>query len=431
MSGNITDTLESLEGLVSRYGVVSATKARPKGSSAHCAHRTVSQIGTGVAGRGLTTKYHTICGGASLHDADLARLVAIAEGAERYAGMVPVGDESIVASAAELGGDCLDPARYPRCSTAEYAHPACSVVPFDDTAEIRWVRGWDLIESRQLWVPAVMAAYAGTDMPAEKFAYQISTGYAVHTDPVEAAVRGICEVIERDAIAVLWLQRLPIPRLREDITTDAMADIVEWFERRFTRIHLFDATTDLGLPTVYAVAAADEDERACRYVSCGTGRSLAAAAESALLETAGGDALIHGEEPVTKLEEIRGSIGEASRYMAARERAHAFDFLTAAGRTSPREARDGLPESPDAALAVLKERLAAAGMQVAVVDRTTEELSGVGLTAMNVVIPDLQPMSTNPWVQFKGHGRLYSSPRLMGYRVLPEEELNPWPQPFA
>ncbi|GAA3782506.1 hypothetical protein GCM10022225_83550 [Plantactinospora mayteni] len=431
---SVAETLESFERLVSSYGVVGTLQGATKDSGRHDTYSCHSRIGSGRAGRGVSKDQHMVCGGTSPESADVARLIAIAEAAERYAAMTPIDDdEAIRASADDLAGECLEPHRYPRCSASEYAHPRCPVVPFDSTAPIRWVRGLDPVARAPIWVPAVMASYA-TDAttPAERFNFPISTGYAVHTDPVEAAVRGICEVVERDSIAVLWLQRLPLKPLRPNVTTDAMAGLIEWFERRFMRVHLLDATSELGVPTVYAVGAADHDSRACRFVGAGTGRTLAEAAEKALQETVGGDEHIHGTAPLDTYEDIQGEIGETSRYMAARERAHAFDFLLGNGDGTA-TAGEGirLPQDPDEALAALLDRISGAGMQVAVLDRTTQELSDVGLTAVNVVIPDLQPMSTHPWGQFKGHRRLYTAPRLMGHRVLPEEELNPWPQPFA
>jgi ribosomal protein S12 methylthiotransferase accessory factor len=75
--------------------------------------------------------------------------------------------------------------------------------------------------------------------------------------------------------------------------------------------------------------------------------------------------------------------------------------------------------------------LSGKGMQVLAVNCTTRELAAVGLTAVNVIIPDLQPMSLLPLAQYRAHPRLYSAPLLMGYPSLPEEELNPWPVPYA
>ena len=64
------------------------------------------------------------------------------------------------------------------------------------------------------------------------------------------------------------------------------------------------------------------------------------------------------------------------------------------------------------------------------VDRTPAELGAVGLTAVSVIIPDLQPMSLFPLAQYRAHPRLYQAPELMGYPSHSEKDLNPWPQPF-
>jgi ribosomal protein S12 methylthiotransferase accessory factor len=113
-------------------------------------------------------------------------------------------------------------------------------------------------------------------------------------------------------------------------------------------------------------------------------------------------------------------------------RAHAFDFLLddSTPRT-PRQPGDALPANPAAALAAIANRLEEAGMRAVAVDRTTEELAGVGLTAVCVVVPDLQPFSPHPLAQFTAHPRLYEVPRRLGWRVRTEKELNQWPNPLA
>ncbi|WP_432040175.1 hypothetical protein [Streptomyces cucumeris] len=49
----------------------------------------------------------------------------------------------------------------------------------------------------------------------------------------------------------------------------------------------------------------------------------------------------------------------------------------------------------------------------------------------SAVVPDPQPMSIDPFAQFKGHRRLYEAPVRMGYRILPEDGLQPLPPPFV
>jgi ribosomal protein S12 methylthiotransferase accessory factor len=47
------------------------------------------------------------------------------------------------------------------------------------------------------------------------------------------------------------------------------------------------------------------------------------------------------------------------------------------------------------------------------------------------VIPGLQPVGFDYRARYLGHQRLYDAPKQMGYPVYAEEDLNPWPQPFA
>jgi ribosomal protein S12 methylthiotransferase accessory factor len=124
-------------------------------------------------------------------------------------------------------------------------------------------------------------------------------------------------------------------------------------------------------------------------------------------------------------------ISHGARYMAAPAKSVAFEFLTADARDRLSSVHEPMPRDSGEALGWLVSRLSSAGMQVIALDLTTEELRAAGLTAVNVIIPDLQPMSLMPKAQYRGHPRLYTSPTLRGFRSLAEEELNPWPIPFA
>lgn len=424
--------LRAMEGLVSPFGVLAETfePAKPEGFGD--LHVVGSDVGSGTPALGLSKDSHLYCRGVTLGSPELARLVAIAEGAERYAGGDFLGEERLWATAEELSGDCLEPERYPRCSPAEYAAPGCPLVPFDSTARIRWVRALDLARDIPVWIPAIMACYRlGSLTAAERFTASISTGYAVHSDPAEAVLRGLLEVIERDTISVMWLQRLPLPPLHRDQCTETLSAVVEWYHRRFMRVQVFDATTDLGVPTAYCVVSSPEDARASRFVGAGTARTLEEAAEKAVMETVGAEDNFHRTEPPAGLADITGAVGQTSRYMALGTRSHAFDFLTRSEGRAWSPGRDALPTDPHEALERVVSVLDGRGMRPVVVDRTPQELAEAGLTAVCAVVPDLQPMSLDPRAQFTGHPRLYEAPERMGYRACPEEELNPWPQPFA
>jgi ribosomal protein S12 methylthiotransferase accessory factor len=204
-------------------------------------------------------------------------------------------------------------------------------------------------------------------------------------------------------------------------------------ERQFVRIHLFDATTDLGVPTVYALHVAEHDTQATNLVACATARSMVSAAEKACTEGLHLRGHLHSDEPIPDDPAHFHNVVDGARYMGDARRAAAFNFLTAddAHRPAASTAAMTLSESSDEALVQLLDVFRTREMSVVAVDRTPPDLAEAGLTCVSIMIPDLQPMSLHPYAQFKGHRRLYDAPARMGWQARTEEELNQWPQPFA
>jgi ribosomal protein S12 methylthiotransferase accessory factor len=229
----------------------------------------------------------------------------------------------------------------------------------------------------------------------------------------------------------VWRQRLPIPLSGPESRSPVTDHLVSWAERHFIQTYLLDATTDLGVPTVYCLQVAEHDRRARHVVGCSTGRNMAQAAEKALIEAVSFRGSFYRDDDIPSDYAKFCNLEDGARYMGTPERSAAFGFLVDGAEQRPVVSREALPTDPDAALARLIAIFTEREMPVAVVDRTTRELAAAGLTCVSVVIPDLQPMSLKPLAQFLAHPRLYDAPARMGYRVSTEGELNPWPQPFA
>lgn len=375
--------------------------------------------------------------GSALADQATASTVALAEAAERYAGMAPGLDvDCRRARVSDLVDEAvMDLRRLPRCSATEYATPGCRVKPFDDDAIIRWSLGLDLVSGEPTWVPSVMAVYGLRQRTlGERFWVSISTGYAVHTDPQVALCSAICEVFERDIIEILWQQKLPLPPVAAHEITDNCRMLLRWAEDHFISVLLFDATTDMGVPTAYCLMIAENDPQARQLVSCATGIWLGAAAEKCVLDAAAFRDNFGGMPDPGKMkmdQRTFTTIADGARYMGLAEHASAFEFLVDGYEDRVPQERPALPRNPEDRLCALIDIVRHHGLQSIAVDRTTSELAAAGLTAVCVIIPDLQPMTLQPLARFRAHPRLYSAPGLMGYRALPETELNPWPQPFA
>jgi ribosomal protein S12 methylthiotransferase accessory factor len=367
--------------------------------------------------------------GRTLDDPALASIVAVAEAAERYSGK-DRGEQFTWAEAGHPPGSAIDLSRIPRCSAEEYAKPGCPLVPVDLEARIRWVQGTDLATGEPTWVPAVMAAFGLHVAPQERFWYRISTGYAIHTDVRQALIGAILEVVERDMISIVWLNRLRLPVLPAAELSPRAQRLVNWAEQHFIQTMLFDATSDLGVPTVYLLQIAEHDPKAAQLIGCGTGDTLASAAERALLESVTIRELYSAAEPPADQADFLSTL-DGARFMARREQRAAFDFLLGDEDRGARQPVTDLPENRDAALRHVLGLLRQRDLQAVMVDRTTAELRAVGLTSVCVIIPGLQPMTLHPYAQYRAHPRLRAAAEAMGYSARSESEFNPWPQPFA
>lgn len=366
-------------------------------------------------------------------DPELAWIRTVVEGAERYANMVYTEDDFVVASANELGEEALDLDTMPRCSEREYSDPRCAFVRPDKNARMRWVRGYSLINRKEIYVPAV-CVYLYLDLwPSEYIWPMISTGTAAHTSAVAALNSAICEVIERDAIAMTWLSRLPLPEIEiEEPLPPDLAIHYAYSKKSLVRHRFFNATTDVGIPTVYAIQLLEGHPNVAQYVNCATNFSAATACAKTIRESLPARSIFRYDYPRPENIEDYTSLYHGASYLGQPAHRSAFDFLLKSGTTcSLSEMEIDVPQDDAARLNYVLQRLRQIGTDVIAFDITTDELREVGLWAVHVFIPGLVPMSVIHRARFLGHPRLYEYRERAGYGPMSESEVNPLPQPFA
>jgi ribosomal protein S12 methylthiotransferase accessory factor len=371
--------------------------------------------------------------GRAYSDIARARLLAVSEALERYATRMVDEDDLVTAAAEDLGPDAMDLELVPRCSDRELKRAGCPVRNPSRNVAIRWSAGIDLQSGRDIYIPATMV-YLMDAKPSEQFWIPISTGAAAHKTLTEAIINGILELIERDAIALTWLQRLSLPPLAAGCISAEAASIIGWLDRRGVATHLFDATTEIGIPTVYCLLTT-RDERisnGAQIIGCATEFDPGDAAMHALLEALGMRLALHTGSLSPRGYADYEQVIDGAHFMGRRARRPAFGFLLDgfADRGDSTPAAYTFDSSTEC-LDFLLKRLAELKMSVYAVDTTTLELDAVGVAAVRVVIPQLQPMSLRPLVQYRANPRLYSAPAKMGMDVLPERKTNPYPQPMA
>jgi ribosomal protein S12 methylthiotransferase accessory factor len=374
---------------------------------------------------------------ASIHRQQ-AHAKAYCEALERYCNVVFDPASVIVATRNELGDDAVDLELFPRCSDDEYRQPYNFLQPPSNTAKMRWVQGYSLISGQPRWVP-LSAVYISSAFhyPGEAFTLPISTGSALAAGFEQATVSGICEVIERDALMMTWLHQLPLPQI--DVSACANPEFWERMERvqaAGIQQYFFDATTDLGVCTVYALQIAPQG-RLTALVMAATKLDPNEAISKVLDEASASRVAIEQlvmQPPRFNPEDPRTftSLSDGAVFYGDRANLPAFDFLLEHDR------RRDLAELPMLATGNVEEELdrlidlfRAQDLELLVVDITVPQVREVGLYAVKVIAPQLMPLITNHNMRFTATPRLYQAPGRMGYPARAAHALNNWPQPFA
>jgi YcaO-like protein with predicted kinase domain len=257
-----------------------------------------------------------------------------------------------------------------------------------DERPITWLEGkW--LDSGQAALVPLDVVRIGTP-PADLAAVSQSTnGLAAGPTPEHALLHGLLELIERDAVC-LWGFRRDAAALASAIDPAALCDPVvdeltaRLHDRGF-RLNLFDLTTDIGVPVVYAVIA--EAEGASRHFDAATGAGChpvaAIAARRAIVEAA-----------QTRISVIAGSRDDiaAGDYEAGLSRDIA---VLAAPIATPRAAPAGLPAGTPTADLLQSVRN---GLRRARLDRVASVPLGgerLGIHVLRAFVPGLEDRLTN------------------------------------
>lgn len=196
-----------------------------------------------------------------------AKVSAVCEAVERYCA-VWRGDEPVLTAAyQELPpGDAVHPEALQLFSAAQQrgrrewnARPEnrLHLVPerFDTGRRIDWARAWSLTADAERLIPAAMAWYGHPDLSGHFFAVADSNGSAAGNTLEEALLQGMCELTERDAVAIWWYNRIPRREFDLDSLNDPYIPTIRAFYDGMDRdLWVLDITSDLGIPTFAAVS---------------------------------------------------------------------------------------------------------------------------------------------------------------------------------
>jgi len=314
-------------------------------------------------------------------DDESARLSCIAEVAERRC-MIWRTSEKIRRAAYRDVAGAVHPSALTHWSPRPFACP--------DNPEIDWVEA-RVVGDRDArrYLPAAYC-YHGHPDGRSIGAEGDSNGCAAGATLDDAIAHGFLELVERDAFAIWWYNRIPRHSFPRELIDAAPA------ARRLRdsgySLTVLDVTSDLGIPVAVALTAGADGVP--RDIGFGAAYDAPTAIHRAALET--------GQLIATPQPNVWSWLRAAWQFDPA--------FLTA---LPPAKS----PKPPGS----MEQAIHDASLEVLFVDLTRQDL---GIPVARVVSPTLRP----PWPRF-GPGRLYDVPVRCGWlqRARTEDEMNPIP----
>jgi ribosomal protein S12 methylthiotransferase accessory factor len=183
---------------------------------------------------------------------------AVGECIERYALSIVHPEDLLLGSYGDLfrqGESPIAPHRFAFFDPSQFGD--IPFVPFHEDTPVAWARAASLTRHQDCLVPACFIHVPYTppfiDRGERLVATAISTGTACSDSRGGALLKGICELVERDAVMIMWRNRLSCPRVQIDPASDLYAIFVDKFLRPGLEYTLVYTTLDLSIPSFFGI----------------------------------------------------------------------------------------------------------------------------------------------------------------------------------
>lgn len=378
--------------------------------------------------RQLRTGLRSISCGKGRTDSQ-ARASAMGEAMERYSGVFQGDEARRTASYDQLGEQAVHPSTSLLFSDRQFREREMwnakrsmfNTVPerFREDAVIEWSPAWSLTSERTRWLPT-MSLYYGYRHTGPFFAMGDSNGAAAGTSFEDATLQGFLELVERDAVALWWYNRVQRPAVDLDSFGDPYIDRMREVYAGLNReMWALDLTADFGIPVVGAFSRRTDKPAEDILIAFGAHLDPHIALTRALTEMnqflspvadAGpGETAYSGADHEQKAWWTSATLANQPYLKPLDGPAPAT-----AGRWDPLAADDLRTD-----LETVQRLVAEHGMEMLVLDQTRPD---VGLPVAKVIVPGMRHF----WARF-APGRLYDVPVRLGWKAAPtaEADLNP------
>ncbi|WP_339219779.1 TOMM precursor leader peptide-binding protein [Paenibacillus sp. FSL H8-0332] len=329
------------------------------------------------------------------------------EALERYAGMHPRGREGLSVRSGTRSLQKRETAIDPLLFTGAVKRSG-QIAAYHEELPLNWIPAFDWKRQGTVYVPECLAYYKPDDgySAGPRIYKGNSNGNALGTTVLDGIYYACLELIERDAFLNHWYLRRSPPEILPDSVENAQ---IRYMTGRLTAlgytVQLFDITMETEIPVIWALCLGQTENQFAAYSTAGAHphpeKAILSALEEMLLalEYYGTHAAeIHEKARRIRHEGVWRVEDHPILYFLQEERHH-FDFLASGGQYGIRErfARFyGELQHTVIDLAEetsrLLDRMTDHYGEAFIVRQTPEGYKALGLEAVKVLVPQMQPM---------------------------------------
>ena len=228
--------------------------------------------------------------------------------------------------------------------------------------------------------------------------FSTTNGMATGTDFERAVMRGLNEVVERDALMLVWLCQVPGTRVDpKEVLSTRYVEQIDRMEEQGVEISLQEVSTDLGFHAVLAVSGHfPEGEQPLFAFGAGADMDRRSAAvhayQEACLGWKGTSLRVLSEPWSSTTSENNGAMPESfvehADFYACPENLHHVSFLFDPNDAADREIPHGGPNYLS-----LDARLRRLNREIYVLNLTPPDVRELGAYVVKVVVPGLVPFT--------------------------------------
>lgn len=436
VSGDISSLIQKLEKLEDERTGIIKRSLQSSGSKYLNLFGTYGWLAIGSSPNRFHKPHDFIFSGGIGETYEDAKCSALAEAIERYCCERREEENLVRATYKEVRKHAIDLRDVVLFSENQYIRENFPWKRFSEDSPISWTSGFNLITKEPVLIPA---DFVYTGASRDRLCAETSNGAAAHTSRVEATLRGIFEVIERDGLMIMWFNRLPMLKISMESLPLEVLQIVRRVNDFGFDIIIQNITTDIGVPAFCVLIVNRHNKKPALFSGAGCHLNPEIALMKGIRETLRSFAYYLAnpreieEVKIISFDELRSPEDHGNLYFAPEMLRH-LDFIIESRRYQNFDEIKGLWTKDS--LTDLKHCLnifRKKKMDVIAVDCTTSDVANTGLFVIKVIIPGMQPIGFGMDNQRLEGRRLYNVPQELGYIKLPtrEEDLNMIPHFFA